>query len=384
MKIMKGFINSKTYVKGRGIIRTNIGFNEGRIAVIGGPPEDIQSLSDTGDCLLVAGFIDEHIHGAGGAEAMDGTAEALSVISKTLVKEGTTSFLATTMTQSDDNVKNALKSVAQFSGCGGANLLGVHLEGPFISHSYIGAQPPQYVREPSAEYFKQLQAASGNKITMVTLAPEEDGDFGLISYLKSQGIISSVGHSAATAECVDRAVSRGLSCVTHTFNAQSPLHHREIGVVGSALLNDRLCCEVIADTVHVSVPALKLLIKNKPKDKIVLITDSIRAKGMPDGLSELGGQKVFVKDGQARLADGTLAGSVLKMNQAVKTLVAECGMSIEDAVDCATYNPAKNLGIEKDYGVIKEGAAADFTLLNGNFEVMMTVVGGEIVYTKSD
>lgn len=379
---MKGFINAKAYVKGKGIVRADIGFENGRIAVIGGARGQIQPIAQTGDCLLVAGFIDEHIHGAGGADAMDGTADALSVISDTLVKEGTTSFLATTMTQSDENVKKALKAVTRFTGRGGANLLGVHLEGPFISRGYIGAQSPQYVREPSVGYFKELQSASGNKIRIVTLAPEEDAGFALINYLKSQGIISSVGHSAAEAKSVDKAVMHGLSCVTHTYNAQSPFRHREIGVAGSALLNDGLVCEVIADTVHVSVPALKLLVKNKPKDKIVLITDSIRAKGLGDGLSELGGQKVYVRNGQARLADGTLAGSVLKMNEAVKNLVKECGMSVEDAIDCATYNPAKNLGIEGEYGVIGEGARADFTLLDGDFNVMMTVVGGEIVYKR--
>lgn len=378
---MKGFINANTYVKGKGIIRTNIGLDNGRIASIGGPSEDIQPLTDTGDCLLTAGFVDEHIHGAGGADTMDGSAEALSVISRAIVKEGTTSFLATTMTQSDERVKKALKAVAQFSQCGGANLLGAHLEGPFISRRHIGAQPPQYVKEPSVGYFKELQAASGNKIRMVTLAPEEDGNFGLISYLKSQQIVASVGHSAATAVCVDGAILRGLSCVTHTFNAQSPLHHREIGVVGSALLNDALYCEVIADAVHVSVPALRLLIKNKPADKLVLITDAMRAKGTGGGVSELGGQKVFVKEGQARLADGTLAGSVLKMNEAVKNLVKRCGMRVEEAIDCATYNPAKNLKIE-GVGVIAEGARADFTLLDGDFNVLMTAVGGEIVYKK--
>ena len=379
---MKGFINAKTYIRGRGVVRAHVGFDNGRIAAIGGSSEDIRQLMQTGDCLLVPGFIDEHVHGAGGADAMDGTAEALSVISKTLAKEGTTAFLATTMTQSDEKVKTALKAVAEFGGRGGANLLGVHLEGPFISCKHIGAQPPEYIRKPDVEYFKELQAASGNKIKIVTLAPEEDCGFALTEYLKSQGITVSVGHSGAAVQTVESAVLHGLSCVTHVFNAQSPLHHREAGVVGAALLNDGLCCEVIADTVHVSVSALKLLLKNKPKDKTVLITDAMRAKGIDGGISELGGQKVYVKDGQARLADGTLAGSVLKMNQAVSNLVNKCGLSLEDAVDCATYNPAKNLGIENDYGVIREGARADFTLLDANFNVLMTVVGGEIVYAK--
>ncbi|MDE7330009.1 MAG: N-acetylglucosamine-6-phosphate deacetylase [Clostridia bacterium] len=375
---MKGFKNAKTYLRGKGIVRVDIGFENGRITEIG-EDKNIQPIADTGDCLLVAGFIDEHIHGAGGADTMDGTAEALSIISKTLAKEGTTAFLATTMTQSDDKIKNALKGVAQFKECGGARLLGAHLEGPFISGKYVGAQPPEYVVKPDIGYFKELQRVAGNKIKLVTLAPEED-DCSLIEYLNKIGVTVSVGHSNATERQVCEAMQSGLTCVTHTFNAQSPLHHREAGVVGSALLHNGLFCEVIADTIHVSVPALKLLIKNKPKDKPVLITDSIRAKGEEVSVSELGGQTVYVKDGQARLKDGTLAGSVLKMNEAVRNLVTKCGTDIGYAVDCATYNPAKNLGIENEYGIIKEGAFADFTLLDENFNVVLTVVGGEIVY----
>ena len=375
---MKGFKNAKTYLRGKGIVRVDIGFENGRIAEVG-EDKNIQPLADTGDCLLVAGFIDEHIHGAGGADAKDGTFDALSAISNALVAEGTTAFLATTMTQSDDKIKNALKSVAQFKECGGARLLGAHLEGPFISHKHVGAQPPEYVAKPNIEYFKELQRVAGNRIKLVTLAPEED-DCGLIEYLRDSGVTVSVGHSDATERRVFKAIQSGLSCVTHTFNAQSSLHHREAGVVGSAMLYDELFCEAIADLIHVSVPALKLLIKNKPKDKLVLITDAIRAKGRGEGVSELGGQTVFVKDGQARLKDGTLAGSVLKMNEAVKNLVTACGAGIEFAIDCATYNPAKNLGIEREYGTITEGAVADFTLLDGNFNVLLTVVGGEIVY----
>ncbi len=375
---MKGFKNAKTYIRGKGVIRADIGFENDRI-VTAGLETDIQSIVQTGDCLLVPGFIDEHIHGASGADTMDGSSAALGTISKALAKEGTTSFLAATMTQSDGNIKKALNSIAVFKECVGSRLLGVHLEGPFISRKHIGAQPPEFIVKPSVGYFKELQAASGNKIKIVTFAPEEDNGE-LVGYLKANNIISSVGHSNATERQVYEAMQGGLSCVTHTFNAQSPLHHREAGVVGSALLYDELFCEIIADTIHVSIPALKLLIKSKPKDKLVLITDSIRAKGDEVSVSELGGQTVYVKDGQARLKDGTLAGSVLKMNEAVKNLVTKCGTDIGYAVDCATYNPAKNLGIENEYGIIKDGAFADFTLLDDNFNVMLTVVGGEIVY----
>ncbi len=375
---MKGFKNVKTYIRGKGIVSTAFGIENGRIIGLG-IENDIEPITQTGDCLLVPGFIDEHTHGAGGADTMDGTAEALSAISETLAKEGTTAFLATTMTQSDDNLKTTLKAVANYNEFKGARLLGVHLEGPFISRKHIGAQLPEFIRKPSIEYFEELQTLSGNKIKMVTLAPEED-DGGLIAYLNKHKVIASAGHSDATENNMKEAIKAGLSCVTHTFNAQSPLHHREVGVAGSALLYDELYCEVIADTLHISVPALKLLLKNKPETKLVLITDSIRAKGTAAAVSELGGQTVYVNDGQARLADGTLAGSLLKMNEAVKTLVTKSGSGIEKAIDCATYNPALNLGIEEECGIIKDGARADFTLLDENFNVMLTVVGGNIVY----
>lgn len=377
---MKGFANALAYIRGRGIVRADIAVQDGKIVKISPPSHSVEPLAKTGDFLLTAGFIDEHIHGAGGADSMDGGQGALSVISQTLVKEGTTSFLATTMTQSQNAIMAALSAIANFNRRRGARILGAHLEGPFISPKYTGAQSAEYIVKPSAEYFSALQKAAGGAIKMVTLAPEEDGGEMLIRLLKEEGITVSAGHSGATVDQIEAAEKCGLSCITHTFNAQSPLHHRQAGVVGAALLNDGLYCEVIADAVHVSVPALKLLIKSKPADKLILITDAMRAKGAEEGVSELGGQTVYVKDGQARLKDGSLAGSVLKMNVAVKNLVEKCGAPVEYALDCASYNPACNLGLQEEYGSIRCGAVADFTLLDGKFNVVMTVVGGEVVY----
>lgn len=375
---MKGFKNAKVYIRGRGVIRTDIAVENGVIRRIGDLPE-LQPVFDTGDCLLTAGFIDEHIHGAGGCDTMDGTASALSTISRALAKEGVTAFLATTMTQSRENITRALKAAAAFKADGGAELIGVHLEGPFISRKYLGAQKSEFVAAPAVEYFSELQQAAGGKIKLVTIAPEEGGEE-LIKALVAGGVVPSVGHSAATFAQVDSARKLGLSCVTHTFNAQSPFNHREAGVAGAALSCDDLFCEVIADTVHVSVPALKLLLKNKPDDKIVLITDAIRAKGLGDGLSELGGQTVFVEGGQARLADGTLAGSVLKMNVAVRNLVEKCGVEVTRAIDFASYNPAKNLGVLNERGRVAEGLRADFALIDDKFNVKAAFVGGEKVF----
>ena len=380
---MKGLKNVKVYIKNVGIVKTNIGIENGRIAYIGNE-ENIEPILET-DGIVVPGFIDEHIHGAGGADAMDGTVEALQTISEFLAREGTTGFLATTMTQSPENITNALKAVKKVRERGeykGAEVLGVHLEGPFISPKHVGAQPLEYVATPDAELFDKYNEASGNSIKIVTLAPEVEGGLGLVKHLSNIGVVASVGHTGGKYADVVNAVAAGATNVTHTYNAQTGLHHREAGVVGAAMLLDELNCEMICDTIHVSVPAIKLVIKNKPHDKYTLITDAMRAKGMPDGKSELGGQEVFVNNGEARLADGTLAGSVLKMNVAVKNLVEKAGVPFTDAVDFATYNPAKNIGVLNERGTIEVGKRADLTVLNSDFEVLYTLVNGKIVYKK--
>ena len=312
---------------------------------------------------------------------MDGTEQALKTISAKLAEEGTTGFLATTMTQSEENILRALQAVREYDGNEGAQVLGVHLEGPFVSPEYAGAQPRGYIATPSVAQFEKYDQACGGKIKKVTIAPEREGAEEMISYLSRKGIIASLGHSAATAECVKKAVKWGAKSVTHTFNAQSPFKHRDIGVAGSALLLDELACEIIADGVHVSFDAIKLLVRNKPIEQITLITDAIRAKGLRDGESELGGQKVYVKNGQARLADGTLAGSVLKMNIAVKNMVQEVEVPFCQAIDYATKNPAKQLGLYEDRGSIAQGKRADFTVLDKDYRVIMTIVGGKTVYT---
>ncbi len=380
---MKGLKNVKVYIKNVGIVKTNIGIENGRIAYIGNE-ENIEPIFET-DGIVVPGFIDEHIHGAGGADAMDGTVEALQTISEFLAREGTTGFLATTMTQSPENITNALKAVKKVREKGeykGAEVLGVHLEGPFISPKHVGAQPLEYVATPDAELFDKYNEASGNSIKIVTLAPEVEGGLGLVKHLSNIGVVASVGHTGGKYADVVNAVAAGATNVTHTYNAQTGLHHREAGVVGAAMLLDELNCEMICDTIHVSVPAIKLVIKNKPHDKYTLITDAMRAKGMPDGKSELGGQEVFVNNGEARLADGTLAGSVLKMNVAVKNLVEKAGIPFTDAIDFATYNPAKNIGVLNERGTIEVGKRADLTVLNSDFEVLYTLVNGKIVYKK--
>lgn len=379
---MKAFKDALTYVEGEGLKKCNLAFDE-KIRNVGGELlADAEVIALPEDAIVLPGFIDEHIHGAGGADAMDGTCEALATIASTVAKEGTTSFLATTMTQSVQNISRALSAVGAYIKAPetGARLLGVHLEGPFIAAKHKGAQPLEYVAKPSVETFEKYQQAAEGHIKIVTLAPEEEGADELVAHLKEQGVIASIGHSGASYKDVERALEHGATHITHTYNAQSPLHHREIGVVGSALLLDEFSCELIADGIHVSVPAMKLLAKNKPAEKLILITDAIRAKGLGDGVSELGGQTVYVQNGEARLKDGTLAGSVLQLNRAVQNLVEKVGVPFLQAVDCATKNPARDLKLLDEIGSIAVGKKADFTVLNREYDVLLTVVDGNVVY----
>ena len=379
---MKCFKNATVYVDGKGLVKTTVCFDE-KIEKIArcGCSGDVIELPE--DAIVLPGFIDQHIHGAGGSDGMDGTVEDIAIIAKTVAAEGTTSFLVTTMTQSPENITKAMEAVKAYKEADskeGARVVGVHLEGPFIAAAHKGAQPLEYVKAPDIAAFDAYNAASGNAIRIVTLAPEVEGAEEFIRHLTENGVVSSIGHTGAKYPDIEKAVALGASNVTHTFNAQTALHHREIGTVGSAMLLDDLNCELIADAIHVSVPAMRLLVKNKPLDKLTLITDAMRAKGIPDGVSELGGQVVYVKNGEARLEDGTLAGSVLRMNRAVQNMVEKVGVPFTQAVDYATINPAKNLKIDNEAGSIAVGKRADFTVLNSNYDVLMTVRGGEVIY----
>ena len=380
---MKCFKNATVYVGGEGLKKCTLCFDEKieKISRCGVKDAEIIELPE--DAIVLPGFVDQHIHGAGGSDGMDGTIEDIAIIAKTIAAEGTTSFAVTTMTQSPENITKAMQAVKAYREAApeeGARVVGVHLEGPFIAAAHKGAQPLEYVKAPDIEAFDGYNAASGNAIRIVTLAPEVDGAEAFIQHLTEQGIVSSIGHTGAKYPDIEKAVACGASNVTHTYNAQSALHHREIGTVGSAMLLDELNCELIADTIHVSVPAMRLLVKNKPVDKLSLITDAMRAKGVPDGISELGGQVVYVKNGEARLEDGTLAGSVLRMNRAVQNMVEKVGVPFTQAVDYATINPARILKIDNETGSIEVGKRADFTVLNANYDVVLTIRGGKVIY----
>lgn len=381
MKKINGFTNCNILTN-EGLKKTSLKIENGKVASIGDFNEGLE-LNE--NYVVLPGFIDQHVHGAAGADAMDGTVEDLAKIANALASEGTVGFLATTMTQSVENITKALEAVKEYKEAGileGAEILGVHLEGPFISLKHIGAQPLEYVAKPNVEVFKKYQEASGNNIKLVSLAVEEEGATELVSYLASTGVVASLGHTDAGCAHVEAAIKAGAKNITHTYNAMKPLHHREIGTVGSALLYDELNCELICDGIHVSIPAINLLRKCKPANKLTLVTDAMRAKHMPDGEYELGGQPVFVKNGEARLAAGNLAGSVLKMNNAVKNIMAFTGASLDEAVKYASLNPAINLGIDDKFGSIEVGKNASFAIVDENFNVVATIKDGYVIYEK--
>ncbi|PYZ92070.1 N-acetylglucosamine-6-phosphate deacetylase [Salipaludibacillus keqinensis] len=331
---------------------------------------------------IVPGFIDIHIHGVKGADVMDGTLQSLQTMKKALPQEGTTSFLATTITQSEEEILQALQTVKSSldqdsSGC---EMLGVHLEGPFISKKRAGAQPLEFIRSADVSLFNKFQKASGKNIKLVTMAPEEDPDGKLVAELKNQRVIPSIGHSDASYEQVVQGIEDGFNHVTHLFNGMKGAHHRDLGVAGGALLHDELMSEMIVDGIHISPPMVKLAYQTMGADRIILITDAMRAKGLKEGEFSLGGQTVYVTEDRAVLKDGTLAGSVLKMNDAVKNMIEYSGCSLHEAVKMATINPAKQLGILDRKGSLENGKDADFCIVSESFEVLQTYARGDKVF----
>ena len=381
--MIKGFNNVNVFVEGLGIVKKTVEVKDGKIAKISDDVnKDFITLDD--DKIVVPGFIDKHIHGANHSDGMYPHVEDQQNIAHTIASEGVASYLVTTMTQTKENIDKALTTAKEFINqyhYEGAKPLGVHLEGPFISKKYKGAQVESCIVPCDVETFKHYQEVSGNNIKQVTLAYEENGKE-LTNYLRDHKVVASLGHTDATCAQAMEGVKEGATSFTHTYNAMKGLHHREAGTVGAALLSDDACCEMICDLIHLSSYAIQVLYKCKGKDKLVAITDGIEARHLPDGEYALGGQPVYVKNGEARLKDGTLAGSTLLMNNALRNIKKVLNLSIEDTVNMATKNPAMNLGIYDTKGSIKEGKDADFTVIDKDFNVYMTVSEGHIIYEK--
>ena len=382
--MIKGFKNANVYVEGLGIVKKTVLVENGKISKICDDCECEGLITLSEDKIVVPGFIDKHVHGGNNSDGMYSSLEDAKNISKTIAKEGVTSYLITTMTQSKENITAALVNAKEFINAynyEGAKPIGIHLEGPFINKKFKGAQIESCIVPCDVETFKEYNEASGNNILQVTLAYEENGKE-LVNYLRDNKIVASLGHTDATCDQALEAVAEGATSFTHTYNAMKPLHHREAGVVGAAFLADEAYCEMICDLIHLNKNAIKVLYKAKGKDKLIAITDGIEAKHLPDGQYQLGGQPVYVKNNEARLIDGTLAGSTLLMNNGLKNIKNVLELSIEDTVNMATKNPAINLYIYDKKGSIKEGKDADFAIIDSDFNVYMTVVEGNVVFEK--
>ena len=378
-----GFKHSNIYVYGKGIEKTSLSIEDGKIKNIDNTIENEELLELDDTYIILPGFVDKHTHGANSADFMNASKEKIKLILSAIAKEGTTSCLATTMTQSKENINLSLEAIADYieEKPSGVEILGIHLEGPFISPKHAGAQPLKYIIPCDIKSFDHFNEKAKNHIKQVTLAVEENG-LDLVKYLKTKGIVASLGHTDCTYEQAKDAIHQGATSVSHMFNAMRGLHHRNAGTVGASLLENDLNCELICDLIHVSEPVVQLLYKNKGKSGICLITDAMEAKWMPDGDYQLGGQKVIVKNGVARLEDGTLAGSTLKMNEAISNFMNATGASLQEAVNLATINPARCLHIEDRKGSIEVGKDADFVVVDKDLNVYMTICRGEIVYSK--
>ncbi|EEL27204.1 N-acetylglucosamine-6-phosphate deacetylase [Bacillus cereus Rock1-15] len=331
-------------------------------------PQESETVFDATGKIIIPGMIDVHIHGGYDIDAMDANSDGLVTLGKEMLKEGVTTYFPTTMTQAPEAIEAAL-TAAKEAKEKGAHFEYIHLEGPYVSKKRAGAQPLEHIVPANIEQFKQWQEASGNLIKLVTYAPEEEGALEFEQYLAETGVVGTMGHTDA----IDGQLkNRKITHATHLYNQMRGLHHREPGVVGHVLLNPDVMVEVITDGIHIHPDMVKLAYKLKGPKKVSVITDAMRAKGLEDGLYELGGQPVHVKDGSARLEDGTLAGSILKMDQAFRNVIEFTGCSIEDAVLMTSVNQAEEFGLNNK-GALAVGKDADFVVMNEDLHVYDTV-----------
>jgi len=336
-------------------------------------PAGAQEISAS-EQTAVPGFVDVHIHGAGGHDVMDGSPEALAGVARTVARHGTTSFVATTVTASPEDTCRSVEGIAQFiagqheTDEARAEVLGIHYEGPFISPARRGVHPAEWIQLPSAELLNKLiHAASGNA-RILTIAPELLGAAPCMDAARKAGMVVAIGHTDATYEQARAAIARGARHAVHVYNAMRPFSHRDSGVLGAVLTSPEVTAELIADGVHVEEAAMRLLLQAKGAGCVILVSDGISATGMPDGKYTLGKFEVTVSGGVCRNAEGKLAGSTLTLDRALRNMVA-LNVPLADAVRMLTVNPATLLGIEFKKGALRMGADADIVLLDAGLQV---------------
>jgi N-acetylglucosamine-6-phosphate deacetylase len=336
------------------------------------------------DTIVAPGFVDIHIHGGGGYDVMEATADALLAITAEVARHGTTSILATTVSASRDETCRSLEGIANFIAGPNdlsptrpirAETLGVHLEGPFISHARRGVHPENALAKPSVALLEQFLAAAGGHARILTVAPELPGAIELIDRAQRDGLVVGIGHTDATYDQTVTAIQHGARHAVHVFNAMRPFAHRDTGVLGAVLTHREVTAELIADGVHVDSPAIQILLAAKGTERVILVSDGIAATGMPDGNCRLGTFDVTVTDGVARNADGKLAGSTLTLDRAVRHVVG-LGVPPIEAIRMATIGPAHRLGIAGKKGVIAPGADADLIFLTADLMLKGVMIRG--------
>src|SRR6202048_2048836 len=326
------------------------------------------------DKSAIPGFVDVHIHGAGGRDVMEATPEALSIVAKTLARHGTTSFVATTVTASAEDICRSAEGIAKYIAMQHepheprAEVLGIHFEGPFLSELRRGVHPAEWLRLPSAELLAWFVAAAGGNARILTLAPELLGAMPCIDAAKKAGMVVAIGHTDATYEQARAAIARGAHHAVHVYNAMRPFSHRDSGVIGAILTTPSITAELIADGVHVEEAGRRLLLQAKGAGCVILVSDGISATGMPDGKYILGTFEVTVSGGVCRNAEGKLAGSTLTLDRALRNIVG-LGIPLGDAVRMLTSNPAKLIGLEFKKGALRTGADADIGLLDDRLQI---------------
>ena len=342
------------------------------------------TLIDFGDAVLAPGFVDIHIHGGAGVDAMRASQSELPRLGQFLTTHGVTGYLPTTVAAPLDATCAALErladaieaaSTATDDNPAQARPLGIHLEGPFLSHKRRGVHPPENLIAPTLEIFERLWQAARGHVRMLTIAPEIPGAIEVIAEAARRNVCVSMGHSDAEMPIAQEAVKAGARHATHTFNAMRPLDHREPGIIGEVLSNDRLSADIIVDGIHVAPSVVKLFLRAKGRELAVLITDAISATGMPDGRYQLGPIEVDVRDGKC-MSNGSLAGSVLTMDRAVRNVTKFSDWSLREALRAATLNPARTLGLAGHHGILSRGAEANFNVLSQAGEVLKTIVHG--------
>lgn len=364
---------------------TAILIEKGAVAAIGPAAEAARcdETLDAGGRVIAPGLIDVHIQGAGGADVLDATPEALTAISRTCARFGTTGFLATSVYMPDqENRHLAVAAESVGRDLGGASLLGIHIEGPFISPHKRGMIQPNCVCPPSAERLAQIQKVCDGQLKMMTVAPELPGSLELIRSLVESNAVASFGHSNATYEQTLEGFEAGVSHVTHLFNAMPSLHHRSPGPLAAIFESQRVTAQLIADGVHIHPAVVRLTFEMLGADRIVPITDGMQALGLPDGEYIYNGLEYESKEGTARYKDGTLIGTALGLSRLLGRLMTFTGCSLEVAIRAASQNPARVLGLENCKGTIETGKDADLILLDEDCSVYATIVAGKIVYRK--